>query len=159
MKKLVLILGFLLFASNVMAKNVILEWDHDGECEEYRIYRSQGSNHWPELVGTVDCPTTEFTDENVPHGDLSWVVTAYDSGYEKPESRASNETELAYYYALVKFDYDGSGRVVYKGENDDIDALTSDTDWVITKYYYDGNGRITDMRVRTTSWDNRATGW
>jgi len=157
MKKLILI-PLLFLTLNVFAKDVTLEWDHDEYCDEYRIYRSQGSAHWPELVGTVDCPTKTFTDTDVPHGYLEWIVTASYNDPEK-ESSASNAVELAYYYALVKMDYDGSGRLLYRGENDDINASDSDTDWVITRYYYDGSGRLTEMKVRTTSWTNRATGW
>ena len=150
------ILILILLASPALAKDVDLEWDHDCvNATGFHVYRSQGSAHWPELVGSVDCPDTEFTDLDVPYGDLSWVVTAY--GTE--ESNASNEVELAYYYALVKFDYDASGRIIYKGENDDISAATSDTDWVITKFYYNAQGMVSEMRVRTASWDDRATGW
>ena len=41
----------------------------------------------------------------------------------------------------------------------DISANDSDTDWVITKYYYGENGTLTEMRVRETSWTNRSIGW
>ena len=151
-----IILAILLIASPAIAKDITLEWDYDGTCEEFRVYRSQGTAHWPEMVGTVDYPTTEFTDVDIPHGDLSYIVTAHDG---EQESNASNEVELAYYYALVKYDYDVDGRILYRGENADIDALDSDTDWVITRFYYNAWGMITEMRVRTTSWTNRATGW
>ena len=152
----IIIFAIIFFPVWSYGKDVSLKWDHDGVCTEYRIYRGQGSGHWPELVGTVDCPTTEFTDLDVPYGDLSWVVTAY---WNDLESNASNEFELVYYYALVLFDYDANNRVIYKGENDDIAALEGDTDWVITKYYYNAGGMVISMRVRTTSWTNRATGW
>ena len=151
------ILILILLASPALAKDVDLEWDHDCvNATGFHVYRSQGSSHWPELVGSVDCPTTEFTDLDVPYGELSWVVTAY--GTE--ESNASNEVELAYYYALVRFYYNAtSGRLEYKGENASITATDAQTDWVITKFYYNAQGMVTEMRVRTTSWDARATGW
>ena len=81
------------------------------------------------------------------------------TAFEEIESNASNEVLYAYYYALVKFDYDTSGRIIYKGENQDISANDADTDWVITKYYYGTNGTLTEMRVRETSWANRSIGW
>ena len=155
MKKLISLI-LILFAVQVYAKDITLAWDYDGECTEFRIYRSEdGGAFWPNRVGTVSCETFQFTDLNVPNGELAYVVTAF----EDVESNASNEVLYAYYYALVKFDYDASGRIIYKGENQDISADDSDTDWVITKYYYDTNGMVIEMRVRTTSWTDRATGW
>jgi YD repeat-containing protein len=155
MKKF-LIIFLILWCSVCFAKDITLAWDHDGECTEFRIYRSEGEAHWPNRVGTVPCDTLQFTDANIPAGNLGYVVTAWD-GTE--ESNTSNEEAYAYYYALVRFDYDTSGRILYKGENQDISADDSDTDWVVTKYYYDANGMVTEMRVRTTSWTDRATGW
>jgi len=155
MKKLITILCCL-FAFNVYAKDVELQWTHPCDVTGFHVYRSQGSAHWPELVGSVDCPLLTFTDTDVPHGDLSWVVTAYDA---TDESVASNEVLLAYYYARVVFDYDASGRMLYKGENQDIAAAGTDTDWVVTKYYYNASGMVEEMRTRTMAWDSRTTGW
>ena len=146
----------LLIPSICFALDVPLQWDHACDCTGFRIYRSQGSADWPELVGTVQCPTKTFTDTDVPHGDLGYVVTAYN---DVAESSASNAIELAYYYALTRMDYDATGRLIYRGENDDIAANDSDTDWVITKYYYSASGSLIEMRVRVTSWTDRATGW
>ena len=152
-----IILLSLLIALPVYAKDVTLAWDaYTDSCNEIRIYRSQGSADWPELRGAIDCSLTQFIDTDVPYGNLSWIVTACD---ENGESNASNAVELAYYYAYTKFDYDANGRILYRGENADIDALDSDTDWVITKYYYDANGMVLEMRVRVTSWTDRASGW
>ena len=144
-----------LIAFSAQAKDIPLAWDHNGECQEYRIYRSQGSSDYPERVGTVNCPTTTFTDLNVPNGTLSYIVTAFD----EVESNASNEVELAYYYARTEYDYDASGRLIYIGENQDINAAHSDTDWVVTKIYYNANGSVSLRLVRTTSWTDRANGW
>ena len=155
MKRLLTTL-FCLFALTAWAKDVPLQWDHACDVTGFHIYRSQGSADWPELVGTVQCPTLTFTDTNVPYGDLSWVVTAYN---DTAESNASNEEFLAYYYPLTIFDYDASGRLIYKGENSDINAAESDTDWQVSKYYYNASGAISQIRVRTTSWTDRATGW
>lgn len=153
MKKLILII--LLIASIASAKDITLAWDYDGTCSEFRIYRSEGSGHWPNRVGTVAYPTTQFIDIDVPNGDISYIVTAFD----EVESNASNEVTLAFYYAYTKYDYDASGRIIYKGENQDLNAADSDTDWVISKYYYDANGSLIQILVRTTSWTDRATGW
>ena len=53
MKKLIVLLA-LLIALPVMAKDVTLAWDHDGECDEFKIYRSQELSNWPFLRGVVD---------------------------------------------------------------------------------------------------------
>ena len=149
------ILLILLLASQAWGLDIPLAWDHDGVCTEYRIYRSQGSVDYPERVGTVSCPTTTFTDLNVPHGDLAYIVTAYNG----EESNASNEVMLAYYYAITKYDTDSNGRILYMGQNQDINADYGDTDWVISKYYYSESGSMVMILVRTTSWTNRAAGW
>lgn len=154
MKKLIIFI--LLLSLSAYAKDVPLEWDHACDVTGFRVYRSQGSSDWPELVGTVQCPAKTFTDVDVPHGDLRWIVTAYEND---KESNASNEVELAYYYALTKFDYDASGRILYRGQHQAINASENDTNWIVTKYYYDANGSLIEMRVRTTSWTDRATGW
>jgi hypothetical protein len=156
MKKLILIFCLLL-AFTVQAKDVPLAWDHDCDVTGFHIYRSQGASHWPELVGTVQCPTLTFTDADVPRGSLSWVVTAYDDN----ESGPSNEVALAYYYARIVYDHDTTtGRILYKGENADIAAAGTDTDWVVSKYYYNvETGSLTEIRVRTMAWDSRTTGW
>ena len=153
--KTLLIIFSVFWCSLSFARDVTLAWDHPGGCTEFRVYRSQGAAHWPERVGTVPCSVLQFTDLDVPNGQLSYVVTAWDG----IESNASNEVLLAYYYALVKFDYDSNGRILYKGENQDLLANDSDTDWVVTKYYYDAGGMVSEMRVRTTSWTDRALGW
>jgi len=155
MKKLLIILFLLLTAYPVSAKNIDLEWTHDGACQSYKIYRGFKSGMWPELVGTVPCPTKQFTDVNIPSGDLYWVVTATDGDIE---SVASNEEFYAYYYAQTLWEYDTSGKMLYKGENANISSAESDLTWVITKYYYDGS-RIIGRKVRITSWTLRAVGW
>ena len=153
-----IILIILLVASPAMAKDVDLEWDHSCvNATGFHVYRSQGSAHWPELLGSVDCPTTEFTDLNVPYGDLSWIVTAYGNG---GESSPSNEVEFAYYYGIILNDKDASGRLLYRGENPNRTAATSETTWTITKYFYDETGFLYKMETRVNmSWTNRATGW
>ena len=155
MKRYLLII--LLIASSALAKDITLQWDaYTDPCQEIRVYRSQGSADWPELRGAIDCSLTQFIDTSVPNGDLSWIITAWDG---TKESNASNEVWYAYYYALVRFDYDANQRIIYKGENQDIAAADGDTDWTITKYYYDANGMVLEMRVRVTSWTDRASGW
>ena len=156
LKRVLIFVAVAFCVSYAYAKDITLAWDHDGNCTEFRIYRSEGESHWPNRVGTVGCDTFEFTDIDIPCGNLSYVVTAYDG---VSESNTSNEELYAYYYALVKFDYDSDGRILYKGENQDIAANEGDTDWIITNYYYNSNGMVQEMRVRTTSWTARDTGW
>lgn len=153
MKKLILIL--LLAFSTASAKDVTLAWDYADPCDEVRIYRSQGSSDYPERVGTVGYPTAQFVDLDVPNGELSYIVTAFDG----VESNASNSVELAYYYAFTIYDYDVNGRILYRGENQDLNAAESDTDWVISRYYYNASGSLIQILVRTTSWTDRTTGW
>jgi hypothetical protein len=148
----------LLLNPSVWAKDITLAWDHDGlNCTEFRIYRGFSIDHsWPELRGTVPCTQTQFTDTNIPFGDLRWVVTSY---YNEIESQASNEERYAYYYPKAKYEYDAQGHVLYKGENANYGAVETDNTWVITKYYYDVKWNVIEIRVRTTSWTNRSSGW
>jgi hypothetical protein len=151
---ILLILATITFANySVAAKDVSLSWDHPGDCQVFRIYRGYTSGDWPELVGTVACPTTEFTDTDVPNGELQWVVTAV------YETVPSNATVYAYYYAVTKYEYGTDSLILYKGENTNPAASDSDMDWQITKYYYTENMMISEIRVRQTSWEYRAIGW
>ena len=151
------IILLILLSTTAYAKDVTLEWDeYVGTCTAINIYRSQDSADWPELRGTVDCSITQFVDTDVPHGLLSWIITANSGSLE---SNASNEVELAYYYTLVRYDYDANHRLIYMCHNASITATDAQTDWVIIKYYYSESGFVIERRVRTTSYTDRATGW
>jgi YD repeat-containing protein len=140
------------------ALNIPLAWNHDGNCTSFKIYRGfEGETGYPVLVGTVPCTEPyEFTDMDVPYGDLRWIVTAIKDDLE---SRPSNEATYAYYYPRVKYEFDTSGKILYKGENAVYAATDEDTTWVITKYYYDDQGRIIEIRVKEGAWTNRDQGW
>jgi hypothetical protein len=138
-------------------RDVTLEWEYPGSNPDgFKLYRGYGGGKWPVLVADVAGDLREWTDQDVPHGDLHWIVTSYTGG---KESHASNEAVYAYYYATTKYDYDASGRLLYKGEHATYNASPDDANWVVSKYYYDASGMVSEIRVRTTSWTNRATGW
>ena len=129
-----------------------IQWDHDcADTTGFYVYFSDEDN--PQRVGSVDCPTVQAV---VLHP--GWYsVTAYN---EYGESVQSNSIELAqYYYNAIKLEYNANGQVAYRGEHTTFNAATSDVNWVIKKYYYDAQGRMIDIKIRTTSWDNRAVGW
>ena len=158
MKKFLFIIFLIIIPSLVLARDVTIEWDHDGiNTDGFKIYRGYSIDHqWPELMGNVNWSQRSFIDTSVPNGDFRWVITAYNSN---GESDASAEVRYAYYFPRVKYEYDQYGRIIYKGENANYTAVDSDTTWIITKYSYDGSGNVTESRVRTTSWTNRSSGW
>ena len=137
--------------------DIPLGWNYDKDCDTFRIYRSEkGQLGWPRLVGEVPCTERTFIDGNVPRGNLEWVVTAIKDGLE---SNASNSERYAYYYPRVRYDMDAQGHILYKGENANYAATDEDVTWVITKYYYDAQWRIIEIRVREGSWTNRDQEW
>jgi len=151
-----LILFILLFASPALA--FTLEWEHD--CVDaigFNLYRNEA------IIATVLCPETSATLGELNPG--KYFVVAYNDTGESPPSGplwlsdASNTISLtAYSYNSTKYDYNSSGLIIYKGEHTAQDALDSDTEWTITKYYYTNNV-VVGIRVRTTSWTDRAVGW
>ena len=133
-------------------------WEFD--CSEpnivgFRLYHGEVQGTWNNLIVTIPCPDTSITLPELPEG--YYVVKAYDT--EGLETGPSNEVLFAsYYYNSVRYDYNNSGMVLYKGEHTDHNASENDVNWVISKYYYTG-GMVMQIRRRTTSWTNRATGW
>lgn len=127
-----------------------LEWDHDGvNTDGYNVYRHTGAG--PHVVAM----STDTTVDVMLPG--KYFVTAYNT---EAESAASNTVWVAqYYYNSIRYDYDQDGRVIYKGEHTDYNAATSDTNWTITRYTYTAGGQVESIAIRTTSWDDRASGW
>ena len=151
----------LLFAVPVFAATIA--WDHDCAPVVYEdvsyptrgfyVYFSDEEIENPRRTVSVDCPSTQA----VVFLPGRYSVTAYN---DNGESAQSNNIELAqYYYNAIKLDYTTEGRVEYRGEHTTYNAATDDPGWVIKRYYYDGNGRLIDIKIRTTSWDGRAVGW
>ena len=142
----------LIVAVNVHAATI--QWDHDcSNADGFYVYYSDTELENPHSIITVACPSVQAS----VHLPGRYSVTAYN---EYGESEQSNNIEIAqYYYNAIKIDYDASGRVLYRGEHTDYDAATSDENWVIKRYFYDTTGRLIDIKIRVTSWDNRATGW
>ena len=142
----------IIFASIVYATT--LEWDHD--CEDttgFKLYRSDKIMNNPVLVKTTQCPETQTV---IDGEDGYYIVSAFN---DYGESIPSNTlTIAAYYYNSIKYEYDANGRIIYKGEHTVQDALNADMNWVITKYFYI-NDQLTGIRIRITSWDDRALGW
>ena len=145
MKKL-LIIAMLLFTTSAFASTAW--WDHDCvNTTGFRLYYNTT------VMGTVLCPDKSLTIPDLPDG--VYTVTAYND----LESEHSEPFLLtAYYYNNVKLEYDMDGRLAYKGEHTDVNALDTDLNWVITKYYFI-DSRSVGRRIRTTSWTLRAVGW
>ena len=149
MKRLLVIIILLVTTS---AYGATFLWDANSEPDlaGYKLYHDG--------VEMVDVNHTENSVivENAPNGCYS--LTAYDTdGFESYPTRA---VVLAVQcYGSVKYDFSTYGLVLYKGEHVNQDAGDSDTNWVVTKYYYNSSGMIIQERTRTTSWTDRAVGW
>lgn len=59
------------------------------------------------------------------------------------------------YYAETRLAYDANNSVEYYGVNTTLDASTSGTNWMITKYTRT-SGNVTRIQVSEGAWDNRA---
>jgi len=150
MRKILIFLLCLLFPLTAWGTTFI--WDHDcADTTGFRVYYSGV------VVAETLCPNVAISITNAIDG--SYNVRAYN---DWGDSAPSNDVLLAeYYYNSIKYDYDTGPfqNLLYRGENTRHDAGEADTDWVISKYYYDENGLMIGMRIRTTSWTNRAVGW
>lgn len=130
-------------------------WDHDCiNTTGFKVYYGDTQGQESFLIANVLCPNIAVTLDNLP--EKYYVVKAYNSN---GESTPSNEVVLAaYYYNSIKYQYGTDGRILYKGEHTQQDASEGDINWVITKYYYSA-GNLVQVRIRITSWTNRAIGW
>ena len=144
MKKL-LVLVLILFAASAFASTAY--WEHDcTNTTGFRLYYDTT------VMGEVLCPDRSLT-MDLPDG--VYTVTAYN----EIESEHSEPFLLAaYYYNSIKYDYRENGMLQYKGEHTNVSALDTDTNWIISRYYYQGDILI-GIKIRTTSWTNRTTGW
>ena len=151
MKKLLVIVMLLFSVSAYGAIPYTLTWDANTEPDlaGYRLY-------YDDKVIDIDDTETSII---VPYTtDGYYTLTAYDT--EGLESRHTDAVFLArYYYNSIKYDFSSYGLVLYKGENVYQDAVDSDTNWIVTKFYYNASGMIVQQRIRTTSWTDRAVGW
>lgn len=124
-------------------------WTHDClNTTGFRVYY-EGSH----LVADTLCPNNQVIFNDIWQG--RYTVKAYNGNGESPPS--DEVLWAGYYYNKVKYDY-VDGKLTYKGEHTDQNANDSDPYWIVSRYYYTGN-EITEIRVRTTSWTDRATGW
>ena len=141
----------------VSAQAATLEWDHD--CDNttgFNVYRSVGFDKNPQMVVSVDCPATQ-AEIFFP----GWfVISAYN---DYGESALSNTILLAqYYFHAEKWEYEvvnGFKRILYKGEHTTRNAATDDPNWTIKRHYYDVDNYLIDVKIKTSSWDDRAVGW
>ena len=143
---------FILFSNFGWATT--FEWDHDCDnTNQFNLYYAEASGDDKYRVAYVSCPALTIT---LPALDGYYTVTAEN---ETDEILFSNEVLLAnYYFNSIKYEYDNN-RILYKGQHTDHDALESDVNWIITRYYYDSTGRVSAIRIRTTSLVNRTQGW
>lgn len=54
------------------------------------------------------------------------------------------------------FDYVAGPDVIYLGKNINVDAATSDDDWIILKFTYVAE-QVTQIERRTGTWDSRTS--
>ena len=147
MKKLILFI--LLWTSPVWGATFTWDSNTEPDLAGYRIYY-EGTQLYD-----ISATNNSVTVSDVLKG--SYTITAYDT--EDFESEHSEPLIVAaYYYNSLRYEYNGLGQIIYKGEHTEEDAAEGDTNWVITKYYYTNNMMIR-ARVRITSWTNRAVGW
>lgn len=146
------------FLSVPAQADVTAIWEYGGgpDLAGFRLYYGESSGVTTTMLYEIPYVTDNITLPDLPEG--YYTLTAYDT--DGLESDPSNEVIVAlYYYNSIRYDYDDKGRVIYKGEHTAHDASESDTEWVITRYYYSSKGTVAHVRRRTTSWTNRATGW
>ena len=129
------------------------QWDYD--CF-FSIYYRDNLNSQSSVMYQAKCEDRDFYVEDTPYGYYYATFTM-----QGDESVPSDEILVAAYYNAIQYEYDTDGLLLYKGENVNHNALDSDTDWVITKYYYSTGviRQLVKIRIRTTSWTNRAVGW
>ena len=158
MKTLLFTVLFSLLSTLAFAEDYHLAWDAntppiDGYKLHYGLVEG-GPYDTTEDVGDV----TEYLVTDLPEGHrIYFAATAY---YNDEDSDYSNEVvTVAYYFLTIKMDYDGYGKLLYRGEHAVYNASESDTNWTITKYYYTELGSLIEMRRRITSWTDRAVGW
>jgi hypothetical protein len=61
------------------------------------------------------------------------------------------------YWRDIRMEYSASV-IQYRGRHTSLNAATSDTNWFVEKYTWDGND-CTRIQTQVTSWDSRASGW
>lgn len=155
--KVLTFLLMLFIPVSIMANDGTYAWDLNSEpdVDGYRIYFRETSGGENIFFFNIDHPNNSLTVLDIPDG--YYVIRAYDT--EGNESADSNEILVAkHYYNTIRYDYESTGRLLYKGEHIDYNADVDDINWEITKYYYSGE-YLSHIRIRTTSWTNRAVGW
>lgn len=153
-----IIIALIVILSVNLAHSACFTWDnYNCEAENATYYRLYYEN---ELFLEFSCVTDKevIIIDNIPEG--IYFLRAYDS-INDLESDNSNEVLIGqYYFNKIKYERDSSGRLIYMGQHTDQNALESDTNWVIHKYYYDSNGLLINIRIRdNVSWANRMEGW
>ena len=150
-KKIALALVFVLFGAT-SASAVTFGWDHDCvDTTHFNLYYSTALEGNQIFVDTVTCPTTELEVSLARNG--YYTVTAANEEYE-----SSFSISFGFFFNSLRREFENFF-LLYEGMHEDYDADTSDTNWVITRYTHDLLGRVTLTETRTTSWDDRATGW
>ena len=150
-KKLALGLALVLFGAT-SASAITFYWDHDCvDTTHFNLYYSTDLMGNQIFVDTVTCPTTELVVERARNG--YYTVTAAHATRESDFS-----VSFGFFFNSVRREFENFF-LLYEGMHEDYDADTSDTNWVITRYTHDLLGRVILTETRTTSWDDRATGW
>lgn len=146
----IIVFAVILIASAAYSQTLV--WDHDCiDTTGFNVYFSPSSGDNKVKIGSVNCPATSIA---ISPADGYYTVTAENENGESDFS----EILAAFFFNSIKYDY-VVNRLLYKGQHTNHDATETDANWVITKYYYGTTGVIIAMRIRTTSWENRAIGW
>ena len=151
-KKIALALVFVLFGAT-SASAVTFYWDHNCDyTTHFNLYYSPNEAEGNQiLVDTVTCPTTELEVSLARNG--YYTVTAANETLESDFS-----ISFGFFFNSLRREFENFF-LLYEGMHQDYNADTSDTNWVITRYTHDLLGRVILTETRTTSWDDRATGW
>ena len=120
----------------------------------------------PYVIGAIDKDTgTEKIVKAVETADgivgLTVLPVVYNIALEDYEPLRQFSTEDVTPHTpwpQQRMDYNASNCIVYRGFNVNIDAVATNVNWLIHKYFYDGSDNCIGIQgPRTGAWSNRAS--
>jgi hypothetical protein len=112
------------------------------------------------MTSTIKFPPTYYTEQEIMNMGLDSkdvAPTSLRGSLQFAEGLGWMRTPVKGTFPYEQYDYT-SGNLDYAGFNTDITAADADTDWLIFKYEWSA-GNCVKIRMRITSWTDRATGW